>query len=488
MKKNSIIKAITITFLVYAVLSWIIPGGAFQEATFTKADTTTPVGIGDLFIYGISTATTSIFVLIAVILLLIGGLYGVMNKTGVYQKVVEGAVKKFSGKEKAFLIISILVFAILASLTTLTLPLFVMVPFFVAVILLLGYDKMTAMLSTVGAILVGNMGSIFGYNNGGYNYVNYFFKLKMTDNIVFKICLFVLLIAVLIFFTLRTSKLEKKEIKKDKKTNKKKEEKAETKEEIIVPLYKKVEESKKSAMPLVIVVVLSVIISLVAMYNWAGTLNTDKTIFTTWHENITSVKLNGYPLFANLLGSVNPFGSWSNYEFSMLLIIVILVIGFVYNLKVKETFEAAVEGMKEMLPVAVVAALANVLLLVVNSAGTTYFATIYDFFFKLNKGFNFIIMSVVSFIGSIGYSDFPYLLNSVYAPITAKYAKHIKEIVFIIQAMYGYAMLIVPTSVGLVAGLQYLNISFKEWFKENWRLLVSLLLVTLIMIIIMVLI
>lgn len=486
MKKNSIIKAITIIFLVYAVLSWIIPGGTFSGGTFSDAGTT-PVGIGDFFIYGISTAITSIFVLIAVVLLLIGGLYGVMNKTGVYQKVVEGAVKKFSGKEKVFLVISILVFAVLASLTTLTLPLFVMVPFFVAVILLLGYDKMTAMLSTVGAILVGNMGAIFGYNTGGYNYVNYFFGLKTTENIAFKIILFVLLTAVLIFFTLRTSKLEKKDTKKTKKTSKKKEEKVEEKEEAIIPLYKKVDESKKSAMPLVIVMILSVVISLVAMFNWTGALNVEKTIFTTWHENITNVKLNGYPLFANLIGSVNPFGSWSNYEFAMLLVITILVIGFVYNLKVKETYEAAVEGMKEMLPVAVVAALANVLLLVVNSAGSTYIATIYNFFFKLNKGFNFIIMSVASFIGSIGYSDFPYLLNSIYDPVNAKYAKHIKEVAFIVQAMYGYAMLLVPTSVGLVAGLQYLNISFKEWFKENWRLLVSLLLVALIMIIILVL-
>ena len=172
----------------------------------------------------------------------------------------------------------------------------------------------------------------------------------------------------------------------------------------------------------------------------------------------------------------------------MLLAITILVIGYIYNLKLKDTFEAAVEGMKEMLPVAVVAVLANILLLVVNSVESTYFAAIYNFFFNIHKGFNFIVISVVSFIGSIGYSDFPYLLNSVYDPMNAKYAKHIKDIVFIIQAMYGYAMLLVPTSVGLVAGLQYLNISFKEWFKENWRLLVSLLLVSLIMIIILVLI
>ena len=161
MKRNSMIKAIIITFLAYVVLSWIIPGGTFSSGVFTKG-TTAPIGIGDIFIYPISTSITSIFVLTGLIVLLIGGLYGVMNKTGVYTKIVEGTAKKFEGKEKAFLVITILLFAILASLTTLTLPLIVMVPFFVAVILTLGFNKMTALLSTIGAILVGNMGTIFG--------------------------------------------------------------------------------------------------------------------------------------------------------------------------------------------------------------------------------------------------------------------------------------------------------------------------------------
>ena len=201
MKKNSIIKAILFTFLAYVVLSWIIPGGTFSSGVFTKGEVT-PVGIGDIFIYPISTSITSIFVLTGLIILLIGGLYGVMNQTGVYQKLVGSVAKKFEGKEKVFLIISILVFAILASLTTLTLPLIVMVPFFVAVILLLGYSRMTALLSTIGAILVGNMGTVFGYNTGGYNYINYFFGLKSTENIVAKIALFVVLVLILTIFVI----------------------------------------------------------------------------------------------------------------------------------------------------------------------------------------------------------------------------------------------------------------------------------------------
>ncbi|MBE6160203.1 MAG: hypothetical protein E7157_04065 [Lactobacillales bacterium] len=482
MKKNSVIKAILFAFLAYVVLSWIIPGGAFSQGSFTKGDTN-PIGIGDIVIYPITTSITSVFALIGIVVLLIGGLYGVMNKTGVYQKMVEGTVKKFNGKEKAFLITSILVFAILASLTTLTLPLIIMVPFFVAVILSLGYNRMTALLSTFGAILVGNMGTIVGYNASGYNYVNYFFQLKVTDNIGAKIALLVLLVIILTLFVIKTSKLQKVETKKGRKSSKKEEVATESLE---IPLYKKVEESKKSSIPLVVILVLTLIVALVAMFDWAGALGVEKTIFTEWYNDIMAVKLNGYPLFKNLIGSVNPFGYWSNFELSMLLIIVIIIIGFVYNLKVKETYEAVVEGMKEMLPVAVVAVLANVLLFVdvtlLNNSSQTIVATIYNVFFEMSESFNFAIVSIVSAIGSLVNNDVYYLINSLYDPATALYAKNLKEFTYIMQVIYGFVMMVVPTSVGLVIGLKYLNVSFKEWFKENWKLLLSLLVAALLVI------
>lgn len=492
MKKNSIIKAILFTFLAYVVLSWIIPGGTFSQGSFTKGETA-PLGIGDIFIYPISTVISSSFALIGIVILLIGGLYGVINRTGVYQKVVEGTVKKFNGKEKVFLIISILVFAVLASLTTLTLPLIIMVPFFVAVILSLGYNRMTALLSTVGAILVGNMGTIFGYNTSGYNYINVFYGLKFTENIVEKIALFILLVVILTIFVIKTSKIEKVEKKKGRKSTKKKEVEEETKEEVIIPLYKKVEESKKSGVPLLVILVLTIVVALVAMFNWAGAFGVEQTIFSEWYTNFTEIKLNEYPIFANLLGSINPFGYWSNYELAVLLVIVILIIGFVYNLKVKETYEAVVEGMKEMLPVALVAVLANVLLNIIiiytnNSIPVPVFlTTIFNTIFEMAKGFNAVTMSFVSAIGAIGYSDFTYLLYALNDPVTSMYAEKLPEAVYIMQVMYGFVMMLVPTSIGLVIGLQYLGISYKEWFKENWKLLLSLLVASLIVIAIVVL-
>ena len=56
------------------------------------------------------------------------------------------------------------------------------------------------------------------------------------------------------------------------------------------------------------------------------------------------------------------------------------------------------------------------------------------------------------------------------------------------QSMYGLTMLIAPTSAILVVVLSYLGISFKEWFKAVWKLVVEFLVVLLIIFTILILI
>ena len=97
MKKKNFLKAIAIVFLVYVVLTWIIPTGYFSSGEYVK-DAITPVGLFDLVRYPLITLTSSVFVLSCLVILLTGSLYAVLNKTGAYQKFVEGIAKKFKSK------------------------------------------------------------------------------------------------------------------------------------------------------------------------------------------------------------------------------------------------------------------------------------------------------------------------------------------------------------------------------------------------------
>ena len=478
MKKKDILKAIGIVLGIFVVLTWLIPTGSFSGTNVTT-ETTNPIGLLDIFKYPIQTALTSIFITSALVVLLIGGLYGVINKTGVYSNIVEGLAKKFKGKEKNFLIITILVLGILSSLTGLVLPLFILVPFFAAVILTLGYNKLTAMLSTVGAILVGDLGSTYAFNINGY--IVYFFQNKINDSIWFRLGLFALVIVSLIIFVVKTAKIEKK--KTTKKATK-----SETKEEVVIPLYEKNVDKKQSPTALIVICAITLVATLVGMFNWESVLNVK--LFTNIHNTITKFELNGYPLFANILGNIDPMGYWTNTEFCMLIVIAILLIKWLYNIKLSDAFEGFVNGVKEMVPVAIYVFIANILFFIINShvgdSGSTIFPTIANFFLSMTKKFNVLTFGFASIVGSILYNDFPYMVNSLLEPINSL-TKDYALVGMLTQSVHGLVMLVAPTSVILVIGLKYFDVSYKEWFKNIWKYLLIALIAVIIIITIMVL-
>lgn len=451
MKKKSLFKALTIVFLVYVVLTWVIPTGYYSSGSYVKG-TITPIGLFDIVRYPIITLTSSVFVLTALVILLIGGLYGVLNKTGAYQNLVEKIVKKFKNKEKSFLIITTLFFVILSSLTALDLPLLILVPLFSTLLIMMGYSKITAMLSTIGSILIGNLVSTYGFNVAGY--ITYFTN-DINDSIIYRIILLVLVVVLLLIKIIKTSK-------------------SKTKEEPI--LYEKIssKEYKKST-GLVVTLIIMMIVLIVGMTNWEELFKI--TFFSDLYTKITSVKISGYPVFSLIIGSIYEIGKWTNYELAFILIITTFLIGKIYKLTLREIYEAFISGVKQLIPVAFFAVLANTLFLVMNATTTGYtiFPTIANYLFGLANGFNVITFGLISFIGSLLYNDLPYLLSSIYDPITSIYSSSASVMGIIVQSIHGLVQFIAPTSVLLVVGLKYFDIDYKDWFKNTYKFLFTVL-------------
>lgn len=460
MKKNSLLKAMLIVFLAFVILSWIIPTGYFSYGEFVK-DAVAPVGLFDIITYPIVTATSSVFILAAIVFLCIGGFYGVLNKTGVYSQILENLVKKWKGKEKVVLVITTLVFTVLSSLTGLSLSLFILVPFASALLMLLGYNKLTAMVSTIGGILAGSMASTYGFNVAGY--ISYLSE-NMNDSILLRLLMLVLVSAILVVTLVKTSKLSK------------------TKEE--TPLYEKNTVKGKKATSLVVVSILTFFIIMIGMFNWNGVFGIE--LFDNIYTNITSFKIGDYAIFSNLLGAMPAIGSWTNYEVCLVLIINSFIIGRLYGLTCKETFEGFKEGLTKMVPVALWTIAANVIFLLMNtnSNGYTFYSTISNSILGLTDELNVATMSLTSLIGSVLYNDFPYLLSSLYSPITSLYT-NFSLIGMLVQFIHGLVQFIAPTSVILVAGLTYFKIPYTEWLKKLWKLFLSLLMAGIVVIIVM---
>lgn len=456
MKKNNILKALGILFLLYVLVSWIIPAGYFNNGQYTGT-TIMPIGLFDIVIYPFMALTSSVFVLMAIDVLLIGALYGVMNKTCFYSNLLDKLVKKFKGNEKKVLIISTVLFTLLSSLTGLNLVLIIFVPMVATLLMLLGYSKVTSMLATIGGILAGNIASLYGSNIAGYaTYLNS----NVNDNIIIKICFLVFVMVVLTLFTVKSS--DKKEKVKD------------------IKLYEK-NTNKVKLTKGVVTLSLMFIILVVAMYNWSMTFNID--LFDKIHESITGFKLGNFPLFSYLIGSIPAFGHWTNYDLGFTLIVVTFIIGKLYKLSFKEIIDASVEGIKEMLPVALMVMVANILFLLmnVNSNGYTFYNTMISK--TVGDSVAYLPFGLVTAIGSLLYNDFPYLLSTVYsatAPLTDKY-----NVIFMLtETIHGIVQFIAPTSVVLVIGLMYFDIDYVKWLKNIWKLLLCIFILSLIVVII----
>ena len=217
--KTKLLKVIGISFLIYVVLSWIIPVGTYSNGELTT-NGIDPVGLIDLFNAPIQAFIT--FILYGVVFATIGGLYGVMERTGALEKVTDRMSHAFEGKERVFLVITVVLFTLLSSITGLILPLFVLVPLFAAVLFAMNFDKVTVLASTVGSLLVGSVASTYGFNITGYT-AN-LLALDMSNQIVAKVILLVILTIVLCATVVMTSKRAmKKELKEAKVTKNEKE-------------------------------------------------------------------------------------------------------------------------------------------------------------------------------------------------------------------------------------------------------------------------
>lgn len=500
--KRNLLKVIGISFFIFVILSWIIPVGTYTSGKLSTSGID-PVGLGDLFNKPISAVVT--FALYGVVFAVIGGFYGVVEETGALEKVTSKMSKKFEGKENKFLVLTIVLFILLSSLTGLTVPLFVLVPLFALVLFKLNFDKITVMASTVGSLLLGSVASTYGFNISGYT--KNLLSLDMNFQIVPKIIILVLLVLLFSLWTIKNSKKvvkkaevkeskkveEKKEVRKSspkkvaprkssvKKTTRKTTRKSNTKALAVIPDVLKV--GKKDHIKGTAFVVLLVIMLLVAflgMYNWYYSFGID--VFSEAHEAVMGVKIKDFAIFENLLGGISQLGYWSNIEFASLLIVTSMIIAFVYKLSVDEYIESFIAGMKKWLPTAIYSTLASVILVVLyqslQGGSGTFVNTINAKVFDLVDGFNPIITGISSLIGSFFFNDLYYLLADLSSFVSGYKGTDLSVAGLVIQSVYGIAMMIFPTSVILISGLSLFDVSYKDWIKYIWKfVLITLLLV-----------
>lgn len=535
MKKHNIVKVVLITILVFLLLTWIIPA-AYYSGQYTEQGRV-QMGLFDLFNYPLT--ALSYFGYITFFIILVGGFYGVLYKIPAYRTFLDKIVEKVEGKEKIALSAIIVILALAVSICGIQIGLALFIPFIVALVLLMGYDKIVAAFVTVGSMSVGLIGSTYAYSNVGI--LSSALGLEFDYEIGVRFIILLIGVILVIFNTLMYIKKSTSNVKPLKKTVKKVETEAEkiveekkvvkttsskksstaakaksnskkstatkkttTKssksrksdnkaalkdEDIIVVKETELDDqelipsnvnSKHKIWPLVTGFILLFILMILAFVTW-GEQGFNVTVFDDATKAVSEFKLFGFELFGKLLGTVNSFGNWTLMDmiFPIVLIIVLLVV--IYKVKLNDIFDGFAEGAKKALLPAFISILVYTVLVMVTYH--PFQLVIYKNILGLFKGFNIATTSIVAILASLFNADAAYAFQSVVpyfgSVVTNTDNYNVAGIIF--QSMYGLTMLVAPTSLVLMGILSYLKVSYKEWLKNIWKLLLELFIILLIL-------
>ena len=462
MKKHGLFKALLIILSLLVVISFFVPG---REGTVSY------LGIGTVFLNSVQ--VFYYFFDTAVFLFVVGGFYGVLSRSDAYKKLLDTIVAKLKSNSKKFVFIVTIIFAIVSSLTGFTLSLFIFVPFIMSIILLLGYDKLVAISSTIVAIVVGYIGGLFvtlrdpsSYSTSFVTFEEFVGADKFANTFP-KLILLILGIGLLIYFINKHIKdIEDKKVKYELNDDN------DLKISEVKGNYKNIK-----LWPIVTILSIIFVLLVLGYVPWSSLF--EITVFSDFHTWLTSLKIGDFEVFNSIITSISyAFGDWAQLGNYMIICVVLLVfsliIKFISKMKFDDMIDAFVEGMKKMLPVAVLTTLSLVVLVCAYNNG--FVENLITSANNAMGSLNIFMASVFNILGSLLYPDIYYTAYGVYSPllsvITDESLYQVLALNF--QTLNGLVMIIGPTSLILIAGLTYLDIPYTTWLKYIWRFILML--------------
>lgn len=245
-------------------------------------------------------------------------------------------------------------------------------------------------------------------------------------------------------------------------------------------------DSKHKIWPIIVGFSLLFVIMILAFIPWNSSFAIEA--FANASTAVTEFELFGFPIFAKLFGSFNSFGEWTITDLFLIMATVIVLLTVIYKIKLDDIFEGFANGIKKALVPAFITLIVYSCLVI-----TTYHPfqlTIYKAVLSLTEGFNVVTTTIVAILTGFFNQDPAYAFQAVVpyfaGVVTNSDIYPVAAILF--QSVYGVTMLVAPTSLILTVVLSYLGVSFKDWIKAVWKLLVELLVVLLIIFTILVLI
>ena len=237
-------------------------------------------------------------------------------------------------------------------------------------------------------------------------------------------------------------------------------------------------DSKHKIWPVVTGFIIMFIVMLLAFIPWSDVFKNN--YFVEMSEGVSTFKLFGFEFFGKLLGSFNVFGQWSITDLFVVMAAISALLIIIYKVNIDDALEGFVNGAKKAFLPAVISLLVYTVLVI-----TTYHPyqlAIYKALLSITKGFNIVPSAIAALLTGLFNQDPAYSFQAVlpYFVGTITNSGVYETVSVLFQSLYGVVMLVAPTGLILMVVLAYMEISYKEWLKAIWKLLVELVLVSLV--------
>ena len=482
-KMPSSYTVLLIIIAIMAVLTWIIPAGAFVDGVY-KAQPQNPQGIWDVLMAPIRAMLgthpeegslikeTSAAIDVAFFILMVGGFLGVVNETGMLDTGIASIVKKYKGREKMLILVLMPLFALGGTTYGMGEETMAFYPLLVPVMMAVGFDSLTGVAIILLGSQIGCLASTL--NPFATGIASSTAGVGLGEGIILRLIFWVVLTGLSTWFVYKyADKIQKDPTKSLTYATREEDMKffnvGEDEENVNSTLSKKQKQ-------VFVLFVLTFVLMVLSFIPWSGLGIKFFDNFNSW--------LTGLPVVGQIIGSSTAaLGTWYFPEGAMLFAFMGILIGIVYGLKEEQIISSFMAGAADLLSVALIVAIARGIQVIMNNGMIT--DTILNWGKQGLSGLSSQVFIVLTYIF---YLPMSFLIPSssglasatmgIMAPLGEFVNVRPSLIITAYQSASGVLNLIAPTSGIVMGALALGRINIATWWKFMAKLVVAVIVIT----------
>ena len=466
-----------------AVMTWIIPAGAFVDGVY-KAQPQNPQGIWDVLMAPIRAMLgttpeegsliqgTSAAIDVAFFILMVGGFLGVVNETGMLDTGIASIVKKYKGREKMLILVLMPLFALGGTTYGMGEETMAFYPLLVPVMMSVGFDSLTGVAIILLGSQIGCLASTL--NPFATGIASSTAGVSLGEGIILRLIFWVVLTGLSTWFVYKyADKIQKDPTKSLTYATREEDMKffnvGEDDDNVNSTLTKKQKQ-------VFVLFVLTFVLMVLSFIPWSGLGIKFFDNFNSW--------LTGLPVVGQIIGSSTAaLGTWYFPEGAMLFAFMGILIGIVYGLKEEQIISSFMAGAADLLSVALIVAIARGIQVIMNNGMIT------DTILNWGKqGLSGLSPQVFIVLTYIFYLPMSFLIPSssglasatmgIMAPLGEFVNVRPSLIITAYQSASGVLNLIAPTSGIVMGALALGRINIATWWKFMAKLVVAVIVIT----------